>query len=83
MPLGPSERKLRARIGAHTVHSTHDPAELTKSARETFLANFARRVDPDEVLTPEERRRRADHLLRAHMAKLSLMAAKGRRVRNK
>jgi hypothetical protein len=81
MPLGPSERRTRAKIGAHTVHAIHDGAEQTKRAREAFLASFPTRVDPDETLTPEERRRRADHLLRAHMARLSLMAAQARKAR--
>jgi hypothetical protein len=45
------------------------------------LRNFEVQVDPDDALTDEERRRRADHALRAHMAKLSLMAAKARKAR--
>jgi hypothetical protein len=81
MPMDASERSLRARIGAHSVHATHDGAELTKRARETFLAGFPVQVDPDGLLSREERARRADHALRAHMSKLSLMAAKARKAK--
>lgn len=83
MPLKPSERTLRARIGAHSVHAKHDRVEMTKAAREAFLASFATRVDPDNELPVEERGRRADHALRAHMSRLSLLAAKARKERGR
>lgn len=81
MPLNLSERTLRARIGAHSVHARHDGAELTERARKAFLASFATGVDPKKELSAQERRRRADHALRAHMGKLSLLAAKARKER--
>ena len=81
MPLTPSERSLRARIGGHAVHAAHDSNELTENARAEFLRGFEVEVDPEGALTDEERRRRAGHTLRAHMAKLSLMAAVARRAK--
>lgn len=78
MPMTASQRSLRAKIGAHTVHSIHDGVEITQRARAAFLASFEKAVDPDGVLPPEIRRQRADHALRAHMSKLSLAASRAR-----
>jgi hypothetical protein len=71
---------LRGRLGAHTLHATHDSRELTANARVAFLARFEREVDPDDVLAANERRRRATHALRAHMTRLALQSAKARRA---
>jgi hypothetical protein len=70
---------LRGRIGAHVTHSRHDSRELTARAREAFLAKFEREVDPDGALTPEERRRRAEHARRAHMVRIARLSAIARR----
>lgn len=81
--LPPAEvafRSLRGRIGALTLHATHDPKETTAKARETFLARFEREVDPDGVLPEDERRRRAEYARRAYFARLRLKrSAKGSR----
>jgi len=76
-----SERSLRAKIGAHALHASHDPAQTTSKARETFLASFEAQVDPEGSLTPEERRRRAMHARKAHFARLALISARVRRAR--
>ena len=70
---------LRGRLGAHTLHATHDSRELTARARTAFLARFEREVDPDGVLPPDERARRADHARRAYMTRLALRSAEVRR----
>lgn len=72
---------LRARIGAHTLHATHDPRETTRAARAAFLDRFAAQADPDGTLTPEERARRAKHLRKAYFARLALKSAQARRRR--
>ena len=54
-----ASRALRGRIGAHRLHATHDPRETTKAARLAFWSSFEREVDPDGLLEPEERARRA------------------------
>jgi hypothetical protein len=78
MPLSPSERSQRARIGALNLRAQRDPAEYTSSARSAFLTRFARQVDPDEVLDPKERELRAAAALRAHMALLAFRSARSR-----
>lgn len=82
MPLTPAERTLRARAAAHASHAaTSDPAARAAKGAAGMLAKFERQVDPDGVLDPADRRRRAEHLRKAHMAKLALASAKARRAR--
>ena len=75
----PKEMALRGRIGAHVTHSRHEPRELTAPARAAFLTTFEKQVDPDGVLSLDERRRRADHAKKAHFARLAHLSAKARR----
>ena len=77
--LTPGEASLRGRIGAYTLHATHDPRETTAKARAAFLARFEREVDPEGLLPEEERRRRALHARKAYFAKLALASARARR----
>ena len=85
MSLSPAERTLRARIGAHTLHATHDSTALTAPARaaardaldERLLAD----IDPESSLSSDERARRLGHARSAHFARLALKSAKTRRVR--
>ncbi len=79
--LTPQERSLRARIGAHALHASHDPTETTAKARATFLARFEEEVDPARQLPEAERRRRAEHARKAHFARLALASVKSRRLR--
>ena len=46
-------------------------APATRPAREAFLKRFEREVDPDNKLSPDERRRRAEHAKRAYMLHLA------------
>ncbi len=64
-------------MAAHLLHGRNDSRELTSKARQTFLGNFERRADPDRLLPLQERRRRAEHLRKAHfkdMARKSVLA---------
>jgi hypothetical protein len=70
--LTPQQRVLRAKIAAYTHVAHSDPKEMTKAARAGFMARFEREVDPDGVLSEEERQRRAKAAMRAHMARLRL-----------
>jgi hypothetical protein len=72
---------LRGRIGAHRLHATHDPRETTKAARLAFMSSFEREVDPDGLLEPEERARRATHARAAHFARLAYLSARARAAR--
>lgn len=79
MALTPAERSLRARLAAHTLHAQVDPQEHTAPARRAFLDRFEREVDPDGVLAPDERARRASHARTAYFTKLALKSAQARR----
>jgi hypothetical protein len=81
--LTPSQRSLRARIAAYTLHATHDARVTTQPAREAFLARFEREVDPDGSLPVAERRRRAEAAKRAYFSRLALRSAKARRARQR
>jgi len=73
-------RRTAARIGALARWSKDDPVEGTRAARESFLARFERQVDPEGVLDPDERQRRALCARRAYMSQLALRSAKSRAV---
>ena len=78
---GRAERILRARIAAYALHAQHDPRETTAKGRAAFLARFDREVDPEGLLEPDERRRRAEQARRAYFARLSLAAVKARQAK--
>lgn len=78
-----AEASLRGRLGAHVLHATHDSRAITAKARAAFLGRFEQQVDPAGALPPDERRRRADHLRKAHFARLALKSAQARRRRAK
>ena len=79
--LTPEERKLRARLGAHSLHANHDPTETTAQARSAFLSRFEDEVDPDRVLPEEERKRRIAHARKAYFTRLALQSARARRLK--
>jgi hypothetical protein len=45
------------------------------------LAKFEREADPQGVLDPAERARRAEHLRRAHFTRLALASSRARAAR--
>ncbi len=71
-------RVLLGRIGAHTMLSRHDAQEVTRAAREAFESKFERDVDPDGLLDPVERARRATTARKACFARLALLSADAR-----
>lgn len=74
-----SERRQRARIAAHARWAqTTDSTAATASARAAFLSRFDRQVDPEGVLSPGERGRRAEHARKAYFARLALASARKR-----
>ena len=84
MSLTPSERSTRARLAAHVMHARHDPRQTTAAATAAQLGRFDRQAIEEAAargeppLAPEEITRRAEHLLRANMSKLSLAASRAR-----
>ena len=79
--LSPAERTLRARLAAHAMHGRQDARATTAKARAAFLARFEQQADPDGLLTPAERERRAQQLRSAYFAQLALASPKARRAR--
>jgi len=70
------QHRLAGRIGGFVLRSRHDPLVYTAAARRTFLSRF---LPDDPDLTPEERQRRGEAALKAHMLKLALRSAQKRR----
>ena len=63
------------------LHATHDSTELTAAGRRAFLSRFEREVDPEGVLDPAERSRRAEHLRRSYFSKLGFASSMARSAR--
>lgn len=80
--MTPAQRNLRAKIAAHlSWAATSDPSARTAPARAAADERFERQVDPDGVLPPAERARRAEHARRAYFLQLALKSASVRRER--
>ncbi len=80
--LTPAERSLRGSIASYESWAkTPDRSARTEPARNAQRQKFEDQVDPDGVLDPVERAKRADFAYRAHMKRLALKSAKARRLR--
>jgi hypothetical protein len=80
--LTPAERSLRASLAAHTRWANTPTAERRRQAdrgHAALLAKFAREVDPDGTMTPEERDKLARNRYAAHMKRLALASSRARR----
>ena len=76
----PRERTLAARAAAHTSWArTPDRSARTAPGRAALQARFEAEVDPEGVLPPDERARRADSARAAYFSRLALRSAKARR----
>jgi hypothetical protein len=74
-----SRRVLQARMAAHALHARiTDPAAHTAPARTAFLSRFEREVDPEGLLTPQERARRAEHAKKAYFLRLAAASSAAR-----
>lgn len=81
--LTPEQRTLRARVAAHSLHAqVKDPTAHTAPARRAFLDRFDRMVDPDGVLPPAERARRAESARKAYFVALALKSSRARSSRS-
>ncbi|TDD77704.1 hypothetical protein [Actinomadura rubrisoli] len=76
--MTPEQRSQRARLAALTRWSREDPTENAVRGQRGLRDKFEREVDPDGVLTPPERARRAEAARRAHMVRLAYESAKAR-----
>jgi hypothetical protein len=73
---------MQARIAAYESWAkTTDRAARTANARAAMWSKFDRLVDPDGLLSPEERAFRAEHARKAHFTRLALKSAQSRRRR--
>ena len=80
----PAQRALVARLAAYSRWSRcDDPLAATETSRKSFLDRFDRQVDPENKLPVDERRRRADAALKAHMTRIALRSAQARKRRGK
>ena len=71
-----SDMASRGRIGGFVRASRYTPEELTGTARASFLRCFE---PQDPSLSLEERQRRGQAVLKAHMARLARLSALARR----
>lgn len=77
-----SDRSRWGSVGAHESWArTEDRSARTAPARQAALERFERQVDPDGTLPPAERRARAVHARKAHMARLAMASAAARRIK--
>jgi len=74
--LTPAQRSLRARAAAFALHA--QGGTTTRAATAAFLSRFERQVDPDGILAPEERSRRAGLARKAYMSSLALKSSRTR-----
>lgn len=78
----PQQRSTAARIGAHASWAqTADRAARTEPARRAAIERFERLVDPDNLMTPQQRARAAESARREAMTRLSARAAAARQRR--
>lgn len=79
--MDPADRSLRARLAAHTSWAnTADPSSRTAKARAAAAGRFEKKArelhpDGDDALIA----RTAEHLRRAHYARMGLASAAARR----
>ncbi len=75
-----SQRQLIGSLGGHTSWAnTADRTARTQPARDKFAKRFERQVDPDGLLDPAERAKRAEHARKAYFLQLALKSAAARR----
>lgn len=75
----PGQRSLNASIAAHTRWSrVADRTAATEPGRRGLEARFEREVDPDGVLSPEERAKRARNAKAAHFRRMNRASAAAR-----
>ena len=80
--MTPAERRLAGQQGAHKRWAyTDDRTAATAPARAGLWAKFERQVDPDGLLAPEERAKRAESLWKAHFAAMARKSIQTRKKR--
>lgn len=76
----PAIRSLSCSIAANERWAREpDRSAATAKARAALDAKFEREVDPEGLLKPAERAKRAENARRAYYKRLALLSAKARR----
>ncbi len=66
-------------MAAHALHACVADAQAhTAPARAKFLSRFEHEVDPEGVLEPQERARRAEHAKKAYFLNLAMASREAR-----
>ena len=80
--LSPAQRSLRVLLAAHT-HQTDTETQQARAERVNRASRdrFADQVDPDHILKPEERAKRARSARRAYYTALALRSSRARALR--
>jgi len=80
MEMTPAQRSLRARVAAHVSWAnTTDATARTAAARKAANDRFEKQVDPEGILDPTERARRAASARKAYFLGLAAKSAAARR----
>lgn len=75
-----NDRSLIGRLGAHESWArTTDRTARTANARAAFMDRFERQIDPEGILPPVERAKRAENARQAYFSRLALLSAQARR----
>jgi hypothetical protein len=77
-PPGDEERRLIGRLGGLRARAKHDPHAATEVARAAAEARYALEVDPNGILSPAERTRRARAARSAYFASILLKSLDAR-----
>ena len=73
-----NERARIGRIGGLMQMANNGSAKLSRQGVAGLLAKFAQQVDPEGLLSSQERAKRADFARRAYMAQLARKSAQKR-----
>jgi hypothetical protein len=77
-----SDAAIIASLAAHVKWAKcEDRTAATAAARQAFHDRFEREVDPEGLLSPQERARRAENAKKAFYRRLALRSAAVRRAR--
>lgn len=78
-----AERRLQASVASHESWArTPNRTARTAAARRAFNDRFEREVDPEGILLPAERAKRAENARKAYYSRLALKSAQARRRRS-
>jgi hypothetical protein len=78
--MTPEQRALRARLASHSSWAqTANRRARTKPGSQALLAKLAAEVDPDGLMSPEDRAKAVENAKSAYFSRLALKAAAARK----